>query len=74
MNTVTRSEVWELAKSRKDELIGLVSRLIQIPSENPTGSQREVIDFVEQYLTDAGIGWFRRGIERSGNGTPLAGR
>lgn len=44
MNTVTRSEVWELAKSRKDELIGLVSRLIQIPSENPTGSQREVID------------------------------
>ncbi len=57
MNTVTRSEVWELAKSRKDELIGLVSRLIQIPSENPTGSQREVIDFVEQYLTDAGIGW-----------------
>lgn len=55
MSNVTRNDVWELAKSKSDELIKLVSDLIKIPSENPTGSQKEVIEFVENYLEAAGI-------------------
>ncbi len=55
MSQVTREEIHQLAKTRSDELVQLVSNLIQIPSENPTGSQREVVDFVEKYLADAGI-------------------
>ena len=55
MGNITRNDVWELAKSRSDELVQLVSDLIKIPSENPTGSQEEVVSFVEQYLEDAGI-------------------
>lgn len=55
MSNVTRNDVWELTKSRSQDLVQLVSDLIKIPSENPVGSQRGVIDFVENYLTDAGI-------------------
>lgn len=44
-----------MVEDRKDELIDLVSRLIRINSENPTGTQREVVDFVEKYLEKAGI-------------------
>ena len=55
MSNVTRNDVWELAKSRSRDLVQLVSDLIKIPSENPVGSQRGVIDFVENYLKDAGI-------------------
>lgn len=55
MSNVTRNDVWELAKSRSRDLVQLVSDLIRIPSENPIGSQREVIDFVENYLKEAGI-------------------
>ena len=39
-----------MVEERKAELIDLVSRLIRINSENPTGTQREVVDFVEKYL------------------------
>ena len=55
MSNVTREELHRLAKERSSELIQLTSSLIQIPSENPTGTQREVVDFVEKYLSDAGI-------------------
>ena len=55
MSKVTREEIYELAKSKSGELIKLVSDLIRIPSENPTGTQREVVDFVKNYLTEAGI-------------------
>ncbi len=47
MNNVTRNDVWELAKSRRNDLVKLASDLIRIPSENPVGTQRDVIDFVE---------------------------
>ena len=53
--SVSREEIFALAKSKSDELVQLVSELIQIPSENPTGTQREVIDYVKKYLQDAGI-------------------
>lgn len=52
---ITKEELLKLAKEREDELIKLTSDLIKINSENPTGSQREIIDFVKKYLEDAGI-------------------
>ena len=57
MNNVTRNDVWKLAKSRRNDLVKLASDLIRIPSENPVGTQRDVIDFVEKYLSDAGISY-----------------
>lgn len=48
----TKEELIELVKSRKDEVLSLVSQLIRIPSENPTGSQHEVISFVQNYLNE----------------------
>ena len=57
MTNVTRADVHKLAQERSAELIKLVSDLIRIPSENPTGSQREVVDFAEQYLAEAGIAY-----------------
>ena len=50
-----------MVEDRKDELIDLVSRLIRINSENPTGTQREVVDFVEKYLEKAGIAYEETG-------------
>ena len=55
MSQVTKAVIHQLAKEKSDELVQLVSDLIRIPSENPTGTQREVVNFVEQYLRDAGI-------------------
>ena len=55
MSEITRQELHALAKEKSGELVQLVSDLIRIPSENPTGTQRDVVDFVEKYLTDAGI-------------------
>lgn len=57
MGKTTREEILHLAQEKIDELVRLVSELIRIPSENPTGSQREVIDYVEAYLSQAGIAW-----------------
>ena len=57
MISVTRADVHKLAQERSAELIKLVSDLIRIPSENPTGSQRQVVDFAEQYLAAAGIAY-----------------
>lgn len=45
----------QLVEKRKDELLALVSDLIQIPSENPTGSQHGVIGYIKEYLNAAGI-------------------
>lgn len=55
MSNVTREEILELAKLKSEELVQLTSDLIKIPSENPTGTQREVVDFVKEYLQKAGI-------------------
>ena len=49
-HTYTKAELIAVAASKKDELISLVSQLIRIKSENPTGSQQEVISFVQNYL------------------------
>lgn len=51
----SKAEFIQAVDDRKDELLKLVSELIQIKSENPTGSQREVVDYVEQYLSRFGI-------------------
>lgn len=52
---MTKQELLHYADEHNEELIRLVSRLIQIKSENPTGSQREVIDFVKAFLEESGI-------------------
>lgn len=52
---MTREWIVSKAKEREQELIKLTSDLIRIKSENPTGTQREVVDFVKSYLSDAGI-------------------
>ena len=55
MNQNTQKKLHELVLQHKDELVQLVSRLIQINSENPCGTQDEVIAFVRQYLEGYGI-------------------
>ena len=55
MNQNTHKKLHELVLQHKDELVQLVSRLIQINSENPCGTQDEVIAFVRQYLEGYGI-------------------
>ncbi len=52
---IDRDKLMQMAKDREAELIKLTSDLIKINSENPTGSQREVIDFVKEYLKLSGI-------------------
>ena len=52
---MNKQELYDIAKEKEDELIKLTSDLIKINSENPIGSQREVIDFVKKYLNDSGI-------------------
>ena len=44
---MTREWIVNTAKEREQELIKLTSDLIRIKSENPTGTQREVVDFVK---------------------------
>lgn len=55
MHNVTREEILKLAESQTEDFIKLVSDLIRIPSENPTGTQRDVVNFVKKYLKEAGI-------------------
>lgn len=50
-----RKKVYQYMEEHMDELISLVVDLIRIPSENPTGSQREIVNYVEKYLQKAGI-------------------
>lgn len=52
---MTKKELLQYTDEHSKELIELVSSLIQIKSENPTGTQRDVIDFVKNYLAEAGI-------------------
>lgn len=52
---MNKKDLIRMAEEQKDRLVGLTSRLIQINSENPTGTQRNVVDFVENYLGEAGI-------------------
>lgn len=57
MEQVTRQALHQMAKDRSGELVQLVSDLIRIPSENPIGTQRDVVNFVENYLREAGISY-----------------
>jgi succinyl-diaminopimelate desuccinylase len=41
---------------RRDELVNLCSRLIQIPSENPPGDTGRIAEFVKEYLNGKGLG------------------
>lgn len=50
-----RATLHQAAIARRKELLELVSALIRIPSENPTGEQRTIVGFVQEYLRRAGI-------------------
>ena len=50
MNESIKKELWDIIDERKDELLKLVSELIQIPSENPDGKIHEVMDYIYNYL------------------------
>ncbi|MEY8353126.1 ArgE/DapE family deacylase [Lachnospiraceae bacterium 54-53] len=74
---MTKKELLEYVDDHSEELIRLVSELIQKKSENPTGTQRDVIDYVEAYLKEAGIDYEETGcnpdfpcvVAGIGNGT-----
>lgn len=57
LNDTERELLWQEVEQRRDELIALVADLIRIPNENPGGSQREAVDYVKGYLTEAGFTW-----------------
>jgi succinyl-diaminopimelate desuccinylase len=42
-------------RSRGDEIVALTCRLIRFKTENPPGDTREIADFVQGYLAEAGI-------------------
>lgn len=56
-----KEDLIRMAEEQKDELIRLTSQLIRINSENPTGTQRQVVDFVEEYLKHAEIAYEETG-------------
>jgi succinyl-diaminopimelate desuccinylase len=55
MSNITRNEILSYADKKSNELIDLVSTLIQIPNENPGGDQQVAINFVKDYLNKYGI-------------------
>lgn len=50
MKETLKKQLWNLIDEKKDELLQLTSELIQIPSENPNGKIKEVIDYIYDYL------------------------
>ncbi|OLS03111.1 M20 family metallopeptidase [Tissierella creatinophila] len=50
MNKNIKEKLWDIIEQRKDELLNLTSELIQIPSENPNGKIKEVMDYIYNYL------------------------
>lgn len=56
-----KDDLIRMAEAQKDRLISLTSQLIRINSENPTGTQRNVVDFVETYLKETGISYEETG-------------
>lgn len=54
-NKEVKNLLWSIVDDRQDELIQLVSDLIRIPSENPTGSMEEVTRFITDYFDESRI-------------------
>jgi len=50
-----KKAVWMLVQERKEELIGLCSDLLQIPSENPPGNVAAIVSYITAYLEKSGI-------------------
>ena len=61
---LSKGTIIQAVEEGKAELLQLVSELIQIKSENPTGSQREAVDYVENYLRHKGIAYEEVGGNR----------
>lgn len=61
---LSKAELMQSVDERREELLQLVSELIQIKNENPTDSQREAVDYVEHYLSKAGIVYEETGCNK----------
>ncbi|SHI49342.1 succinyl-diaminopimelate desuccinylase [Dethiosulfatibacter aminovorans DSM 17477] len=55
MKENTKQFLWSQLEEKKEELIKLVSDLIKIPSENPTGNVEEITKFISEYLNEGNI-------------------
>lgn len=55
MKENTKQFLWSQLEEKKEELIKLVSDLIKIPSENPTGNVEEITRFISEYLNEGNI-------------------
>lgn len=50
-----KKELWSMLVAQKDELIGLCSDLLRIPSENPPGHMHAITSYLTAYLEKNGI-------------------
>ena len=55
--TMDNKRLKELVEERKEELLDLCCRMIQIPSVNPPGEVEEIVRFICDYLEKHGISW-----------------
>ncbi len=53
--SAAKSSLWDIIDKRKNEIVGLCSDLIRIPSENPPGNVDEIVSFISQFLAKNGI-------------------
>ncbi len=53
--STTKRSLWDIIDTRKNELVGLCSNLIRIPSENPPGNVDEIVAFISRFLAENGI-------------------
>ena len=44
-----------LAELKDQEVLSLACKLIKIPSENPPGDMSEIAEFIEEYVSEAGV-------------------
>jgi len=53
--SAAKSSLWDIIDRRRDEIVGLCSDLIRIPSENPPGNVDEIVAFITRFLSKNGI-------------------
>ena len=50
---MNKEDILKLVEDEREDVINLCSKLLQIPSENPSGDSTEVSDFIKSYCDDA---------------------
>ncbi len=54
---MNKQTLWNLIEERRDDLVHLCSKMLQIPSENPPGEMKEITDFITTYLDEGNVGY-----------------